>query len=195
MIDRKSRFEAFVHQVGVEHGHLFGQHHALVDDRPAGQRRQIEAGNPRCCSCFFDPATDHIQLALERFFIDAFRVRDQNLFDLGPGRVGLVAKAGHIDRHMAPAIDIVAHAQNFGFHDGPALLLRTEIGARQKDLTNGNQLIQVGFMAGATDLVVEEWNRDLHVDTRAIAGLTIGVHGTAVPDCLKRVDPGIHHLA
>ena len=85
---------------------------------------------------------------------------------------------------MAPAIDIIAHAKHFGFNDGTAGLLGTKISARQEHLTNSNQLILVGGMAGAFDLVVEKRNGNLHVNTSTIAGHTIGIHSTTVPDRL-----------
>ena len=96
---------------------------------------------------------------------------------------------------MAPAIDIVPHAQDFGFDDGPAAFLRAEIGARQKDLTDRDQLVHVGLMPGAADLIVEELHRDLHMDARAVAGLAVGVHRAPVPDRLQRGDAVLHHLA
>ena len=74
-------------------------------------------------------------------------------------------------------------------------LLRAEIGARQKDLTDGDQLVHRGLVAGAADLVVEEGDRDLHMDARAVAGLAIGIDRAAVPDRLQRVDAVLHDLA
>ena len=35
VINRKRRFKTVVHQIGIEHSDLFGQHHAFVNDRPA----------------------------------------------------------------------------------------------------------------------------------------------------------------
>ena len=144
VINRKGGFKPFVHQVGVKLGHLLGQHHAFVDDRTARQRRQIKLRTCRRGRRFFDATADHVQFALESFFVDAFGIADQNLFNLGPGRVGLFAQTVNFHRHVAPAIDVVAHAQNFGFDDGPARFLRAEIGARQKHLTNRDQLVLVG---------------------------------------------------
>ena len=35
MIDGKGAGEALIHQIRIEHRHLFGQHHAFVNDRTA----------------------------------------------------------------------------------------------------------------------------------------------------------------
>src|SRR5690606_34130258 len=78
---------------------------------------------------------------------------------------------------------------------GPAGFLGGEIGARQKDLPDGDQLVLVRLVPGAADLVVKERDRDLHVDARAVAGLAIGIHRAAMPDRLERVDTVLHHLA
>ena len=65
VIDREGAFEPLVHQVGVEGRHLLGQHHALVDDRPARQRTQVHPLDARRRRRLLDPAADDVQLALE----------------------------------------------------------------------------------------------------------------------------------
>ena len=194
VIDRECGLEPRIHQVGIEIGHILGQHHALVDDRAARQRTDIHLADASGLRRFLDPAADDVKLALEGLDIDALGVRDDNLLDLGAGSVGLVTQNADIDGHMAPAIDVVAHAQHFGFHDRAAGFLRTEIGARQEDLTDRHQLIHARFMAGATDLIVKELHRDLHMDARAIAGAAISIDRAAVPHGPQGVDAVVHHL-
>jgi hypothetical protein len=96
---------------------------------------------------------------------------------------------------MPPAVDIVPHAQDFGLDNRPAAFLSAKVGARQEDLPHGDQLGHVGFMARPPHLVMKERHRDLHMDTRAIAGLAIGIDGATVPDRLQRVDASFHHAA
>lgn len=194
VIDRKGRFEAFVLQIGIEFRHLFGQHHPLVDDRAAGQRTEIQVVDLRGHGGLLDPAADDIQLALELDMVDILFAADQDLFDLGAGGVGLFAQNGGVHRDVAPAIDVMAHAQHFGFDDGPAGFLLGEIRARQEHLTDRDQLVLVGFVSGAAHLIVEERHRDLHMDARAVAGLAIRIHRAAMPDRLQRVDAVLHHL-
>ena len=183
VVNRKGGFKPFVHQVRVKFGHLLGEHHAFVDDRTARQRRQIKLRNARCGRRFFDATADHVQFALESFFVDAFGIADQNLFNLWAGRIGFFPQTFNLYRHVAPAINVVAHAQNFGLDDGPARFLRAEICAWQKHLTNRDQLVHVRGVTGAFDLVVKEFHRDLNVDARAIPRLAICIDSAAVPDC------------
>ena len=182
VIDREGRFKAVIHQIGIEIGDLFGQHHAFVDDRPAGQRTEIQARNLCCNGRLFGAATDDVQLAFELFLIDVLFTADQDLFNLGPGRIGLVTQHSGIHRDMPPAIYIVAHAQNFGLNDRPAGFLRAEISAGHEHLTDGNLPVGAGFVAGTANLIFEkpQWNLDM--DARAIASLAVSVDSAAVPD-------------
>ena len=195
VIDREGRFKTLVHQIGVESRNLLGEHHALVDDRAARERAQVEPVDLRGDCGFFDPATDDVEFALELLIVDVLLVADQDLFDLGAGGVGLLAQNFGVHRNMAPAVNIMAHAENFRLHDGPAALLRAKIGARQEDLADSDHLAHIGLMPSAADLIVEEGGRNLHMDARAVAGFAIGVHRTAVPDRFERVDPVLHDLA
>ena len=195
VINGKRGFEPVVHQIRVKFSNLLGQHHAFVNDGPARQRRDVKRTNTPGQCRFFNAAADDIQLAFKGVFVDAFCVRDQDLFDLGAGRVGLFAKAFNFDRHMAPAVNIVAHAQNFGFHDGPAGFLGCEIGAGQEHLTHRNQLVHVRRVAGALNLVIKELYRDLHMDARTITGLAIRVHSTPVPDGFQGLNAIFNHGA
>ena len=195
VVDGESRFKAWILQIGIEFGDLFSQHHALVDDRAAGQGTNIHALNAGSDGGFLDPTADDIELALKGFLIHTFNVGNQDLLDLGTGCVGLFTKAGNIDRHMSPAVYIVTHPQDFGFNDGPARFLRAKIRARQKHLTHRHQLIGFRLVSGPTDLIIEEGNGDLHMDARTVAGLAIGVHCPTMPDRLECVDPILHNPA
>ena len=195
VIDRKRALEPFVHEVRVEHRHLLGQHHALIDDAAAAQACHVESHDPGRLHRLFDTAADDIKLPLKGFLVQPLGIGNQDLLDLGAGCVGLLAQTGNIHRHMPPAIDRMAHAQHFGFHDGPALLLRAEIGARQEHLSHGNQPVLVRLMPGAANLIVKERHRNLQVNTRPVTGLAIGIDSAPVPDRLERVDPRLDHFA
>ena len=188
VIDREGALEPCIHQVGIELRHLLGQHHALVDQRTAGQRTDIHPIDASSRCCLFDPTADDIKLALELFFIQTFFVADQDLLDLRAGRVGLFAQHLSIHRDMAPAIDVVPYAQHFAFHDRAATLLCREIGAGQKYLTNRDQVVLVRFVPGALDLVIKERHRDLHMNARTVTSLAIGINRPAVPDGLERIN-------
>ena len=193
MINRKGAFKPVVHQVGVEIRHLLRQHHAFVNDRPAAQRTDIKVFHRG--SRFLDPAADNVELAFKLFLFNPFGVGDQDLLNLGPGCVGLLAQTRDIDRHMAPSIDAVAHAQHFGFDNRAARFLRAEISAGQEDLAHRNHLFLIRRMAGPLDLIIEEGHRDLDVNTGPITGLSIRINRASMPDCLQRIDAVLHNLA
>ena len=194
MIDRKARHEAGVEQVGIEIRQALGQEHALIDQRPAGQRAQIQHRNLRGDRLVLDAPTDDIQIALEIRFGRAARVPDHDLLDFRPRRIGLLADARDVDRHLTPAIDGIAHAQDFALDDLTAALLCAEIGLRQKHLSDGDRA-GMQQMTAALDGIGEEILRDFDVNARAVAGLAIGIDRTAMPDGLERVDTGFHHVA
>ena len=127
MIDGKGAGEALIHQIGIEHRHLLGQHHAFVNDRTAGQRGDVKLPHTRCGRRFFNPAADHVEIALKRFFIYPFGVADQNLFNFGPRCVGFFTQTTDLNGHVSPSIDIIAHPQNFAFNDASAGFLRAKI--------------------------------------------------------------------
>ena len=123
---------------------------------------------------------------------NALGVADDDLLDLGAGGGRLLAQDRCVDRHLAPAADGVAEAQDLALDDGPAGLLLLEARARQKHHADGDPLVGPD---GALDLALEEVLRDLDVDAGPVAGLAVGVDGTAMPDRLERLDPLDHDLA
>ena len=50
-------------------------------------------------------------------------------------------------------------------------------------------------MAGALNMFLEKVLRNLNVDSRAVAGLAVGVDRAAVPEDLQRLDRAQHDLA
>ncbi len=195
MINGKGGFKPLIRQIGVEHRHLLGQHHPLVNDAAAREGTQVKPLNPRRRRRLFDAAADDVQFALELLGVGAILAANQDLFDLGARRIGLFAQNGRVHRDMPPAIDVMAHPQDFGFHDGPAAFLRAEIGTRKENLPHRDQLFRIRLMPGAANLIVEELDRNLHMDARAVASLAVGIHCTPVPDRLKRRNAVFHNLA
>ena len=95
---------------------------------------------------------------------------------------------------MTPAINVMPHAQYFGFDYRATALLRAKIGARQKHLPHGNQLV-IGLMARAPDLVIEKRHRDLHMNTGTITGLAIGIHRSTMPNRFQGIDAVFYNTA
>ena len=194
MEDGEARFETGIEQVGVERAELFGEKHALVDERAAGQRADVEIGDLGVAHAALDAPADEVERALEIVVADAGLVRDHDLLDLGARGVGLLADHGRVDRHLAPAEDTVAEIEDFALDDGAAGLLRGEVGLGQEDHARGDAS-GLGVVAGLGDLLMEEVLRDLDMDARAVAGLAVGVHRAPVPDRLERVDARFDHVA
>ena len=194
--DRKARGEALIQQVGIEGRQMLGQEHALVDDRPAAKRADVELadilGDRRLLHA---PAQD-VELLLELAVVEpGIAAADQDLLDLGPRGVGLLADHRDVDRHLAPAQDAVAHAQDLGLDEGTAALLRAEVGARQEHHADGDAADFGDLAARIAHVLAEEILRDLDMDAGAVAGLAVGIDGAAVPHRLQRVDAGHHHVA
>ena len=194
VVDGEGRDETRLLEVGVELGHLLGQHHALVDQRATRQRADVEARDLRLRHRLLDAPPDHVEFALEGLLVDPLGVRDQDLLDGGPGDVGLLAQHGDVHRHLAPAVDVVAEPQHLGLDDGAAGLLGIEIGPRQEHLADRQQRV-LGLVAGAPDLIPEEVHGDLQMDARTIAGLAVGVDGAPVPDRLQGGAGVLDHVA
>ena len=149
-----------------------------------GQRRLLDA-----------PAQD-VELLLELAVVEpGIAAADQDLLDLGPRGVGLLADHRDVDRHLAPAQDGMAEAQDLGLDDGAAALLRAEIGARQEHHADGDAADLRGLAARIAHMVAEEVLRDLDMDARAVAGLAVGIDGAPVPHRLQRIDARHHHVA
>ncbi len=74
VINRERRFKPLILQVGIELRHLLGQHHALVNNRPARQRRNIKLTHRRSCRRLFNPTPDHIELTLKLILVHTLGV-------------------------------------------------------------------------------------------------------------------------
>ena len=156
--------------------------------RSAGEGTAVELADLRSRGSLLDPAANDIELPLEGFLVDTLGIGNQDLLDLGPRRVGLLAENADIDRHMPPAIDRVTHPENLGFDDGAAGLLRTEFRSRQKNLAHCNELVLPRLMTGAPHLVMEDRHWILHVDAGPVTGLAVRIDGAPVPHRLQGDD-------
>ena len=193
VIDGEARHEALVLQIGIEHRQLLGEEQPLVDDRPRRQRADVETLDLRFDDLLLDAPADQEQVLLERRHRrqverpPGARPGDHDLLDLGARLHRLVADDAYVDRHLPPAVDGVAEADDLGLDDGAAGFLRRQVGARQEDHPDRGQ-IGLGPVAGALDVLVEEVDRNLDMDAGTVAGLAVGVDRAAVPDGLQRVD-------
>ena len=194
VINRKARNKARIRQVRIELRQILGQEHALVDERAAGERAEIQLRYLRRDGLLLDPPADHVKVALIGRIVAPLGVPDQNLLDLGPRRIGLLADHRGVDRHLTPAINRVASGEDFRLADLAATLLRGKIGLRQEDHAHRNTA-RLELIATIAHRLGEEILRDFNMDARAIAGLAISIDGAAVPDRLQRINAGLDNLA
>src|SRR5258708_30133670 len=176
MVDREARDEAVIEQIGVESSELLGQEHALVDDRAARERADVEILDLVGDRPLLDAAAQDIEIALENGSIGPAQVAEHDLLDLGTRRIGLLADDVDVHPHLAPAIDDIAEIEDLGLDDRAAALLPLEIGARQEDHADG-ELARARLMTGLLDVLAEEILWDLDMDAGAVAGLAVGIDG------------------
>ena len=194
MVQRETRDEPFVKQVRIEGRELFGQEHALVDQRPAGQRTDVEVANVFLARAVLDPLPDDEQVALEFFHIRVGGPFDHDLLDLGPRGGRFFSQGRKIDRNLAPAINGITELQDFSLNDKPAAFLGFQIGARQECHTHRNRPV-AGGVTGAADMIAEKVLRDFDQDAGAVPGHAVGIDRASVPQRLQSLDPGFDNLA
>ena len=194
VIDGKGRHKALVQQVREKGRDLLGKEHALVDDRTAGHRADVEIADELGGHRLFDAAAHDIELSLGLFLVDVRRHREHDLLDLGAGRHCLVAERLRVHRHLPPAIDHMADRQDFLLDNATAAFLRRKVGAWQENHAD-SQPAAVIVVTGAGDMLDKEVTRDLDMDAGAVAGHAVGIDRAAVPDRLKRLDRRIDDRA
>ena len=180
MVDRKPADEALVGQVGIEFRQMLRQEHALVDNRTAGQRADVQLGNLCRDRGLLDPPANDVEVALESCIVALRCIAHHDLLDLWPRRIGLLADAGDVDRHLTPAIDAIAELQDFGLDDLSAALLRGKIRLRQEHLADRDAPV-LRALAAALDRLGKEILRNFDVDAGTVTGLAVRIDGPAMP--------------
>ena len=180
VVDREIGDEPVVEQIRIERGQLLGEEQPLVDNRAAAQRADVEIGDAFHQDRLLDAAANDVEIDLKLAVVDAAGVLHHDLLDFGPRRVGL--RADHLDvhRHLAPAVDAVSEPEDFGLDDLAAALLRGDVGPRQEDHADGKPAV-ARLVAGAPDMFLEEFLRNLQMNSGAVAGLAVGIDRAPVP--------------
>ena len=195
MEDRQRRLEERVSQVGVEGGELGRQHQPLVDDGAAGERRHVEAVDALLGDPPLGILAGAVQRALERRVVhQAVGPCDDHLANLGPGVQRLLAERAEVDGDLAPAHDGQALGAQRVVHQGGAEIAGDEVVAWQERHAERQVFRPVDAEAALLGLADEEPARELGQDAAAVAGLSVGVDGTAVGDVgdrLERLDEDV----
>ena len=101
MHERERALEALVAQVGVELAELVGREHALVDDDPAAERREVRLG------LVLDALAGEVDVAFELVAGEAV-LGDEHLHERGHQLACGRARLGRVDRHRSPAQHVEA---------------------------------------------------------------------------------------
>ncbi len=199
MHQRERGFEVRVVQVAVIGAQLEGQEHALVDQRAAGHRHDVEIV-VEAAVAGENPSRNHlaqqVERALELLFVGHARAApDENLAveGLGDRDFRRLGEAAVVDRHVAPAEQRLPF---LGDHLAEDLL---HLGAhlrvlRQEDVTDR---VVAGFGQREAELLRlarEELVRDLHQHARAVAHQRVGADGAAVRQVLDDPDAALDDL-
>src|SRR6185503_9642360 len=119
------------------------------------QGADVEVGDVGGGRRLLDPPADDVELTLEVLGAGLALDADDDLLDLRPRRVGLLADDRDVHRNLAPAIDGVAELEDLLLDDAAAALLAVEVGARQEDLADGEVAV-VGLVSQVSDMRLEE---------------------------------------
>ena len=112
-VDQRERgFHQRIGKIGIKRRYLARRQHAFVDERPAGQARNVEkiaAGETRVTDRIFRPPANDVELALERqVVVHTFAAADEHLPHERLERLGRVAEVHVVGRHLAPAEKFLA---------------------------------------------------------------------------------------
>ncbi len=188
MHDRDRAATAFVSQIGKVLRQLHCGEHALVGDRAAGQRREID-------TALFGPLAQRVHQAVEvdpagAGTISRGRGDEQHRHVRHTAQCGRAdfGSVGGVDRNGAPAEDLDALLGRDGldaFDGGPPI--RRVLGGQEAD-TGRKGVAPVGCWRGQleVDNVGEQFDRQLQQDACAVSAVGFGTRGAAVFEVLQR---------
>ena len=194
MIDGEGRHETFVAQIQIEIIDVLRQEHTFIDQRLMAERADIERRDRRLPRPPLNPPAADIKRALKLLRRAATCIAEHDLLNGRARILCLLSDHGHINRRLAPAIDIEAEMQHFPLNQGPRRFLRAEVRARHEDLANADPVIG-GAVAGAAHMFAEKILGHIKADAGSVAGLAVRIDGAAVPHILQRADTHLDDFA
>ena len=171
VVDGEVGHVGVVRQVLVELPDRARVDHALVHDRPPGERAEVEVARvlrgEALAAELLDRLAENVQPTLERAELKLLRRLDDELLEHRHGSLGDAAHELHVGRDLAEALDREARCLGRLLNDGHARLLRLGRG-REEHLSHAS----VG--AGeARDSLLDERPRDLRHQADAVTGETV----------------------
>ena len=177
MDHRDGALDALVEQIRVESQQLRGVEHALVHDRPAAQRRNVEVAAVRNCRTgdrLLDQAADDVELPLEGQVLDGpFGPIDEHLADQGLTGLRARAETGVVGRNLTPAQEMEALLRHDSLEE-PEALDATDLVRRQEDHAHAVAAAAAELEPRLSRLFREELVGDLDGQAGAVAGVLLG---------------------
>ncbi len=167
MHQRERALEPLVAEVGIELAQLLGREHALVDDDPHAQRREVGVG------LVLDALAREIDVALELVAGETV-LGDEHLREGGHLFAGRRSRLRRVDRHLPPT----EHVESLvGEHLGDVVLRALRLVGRQEP---DPRCVRTGCRElEAHGLAVEAIGR-LDEDARAVTRVRLGAGRAAV---------------
>jgi hypothetical protein len=184
--DRQFGLEPLVREVRVERLQLGGGEHALVDDGPRGQRREIHA--ELVLGTLADPPGAGVQFVAVQFL--AAGGCQERLGEVGHASAGHGTDEVGDDGHFTPAEDLQALVS--------CEALDACLGGVGFALFGGKERSTGHVLAGGGKFELrdgaEELVRDLHEEACAVTGAFVRTHGTAVLEVAEGREGGVHDV-
>ena len=180
---RDGALDALIGQVRIEHPQLRGVEHALVNDGPAAERRDVEVAarrDRRARYGLLDEPADDIEFALERHVLDqAGRPIDEDLANQRLGGFGTRAQARVLCRDVAPAQEMQTFVRDHLLEQAEAFDA-ADLVLREEDHAHAVAALASQVDAGLGGHVGEEAVGDLDRQAGAVTGVLLRAGCAAV---------------
>ena len=182
-----------VGEVAVKLVERRGNQQALVNDDAAGKRRDVEILDLVGGGEFFDLVARQEQAAFVVVRAHAPGLADEHLFDARHGELRFVAEHADVGRHLAPAEQKqTARGEHF-FGDGLGAGLGVGVIVREETEAHAEVGVLINVVPKAADFLAQDGVGKLREQSRAVAGLGVGVERAAVAEVAKRLDAVLEH--
>ena len=180
--------EPLVHQIAEEAAQLVRDEHALVDQRAAGGRGDVQVGPAGQLA----HATDDVELALEAILVD-LEARAGAHEELAHHRAALAGRGAHVggvDGHVAPT------QRTLSLHTGVELEQLLELAPARG--VAGQEALQHPVPSGGRQLEVDGLAQErvghLHENPGTVAGERVGARRAAMLEVLQRGEGLVDHV-
>ena len=184
MHQRERRLDPLVGEVGEELGQLGRGEHALVDERAARQRREVDVLSVDTRELVLTALADDEQLAVELDAGGAVRVVDEEVPEARHHAQGGGTDHRRVDRDLAPAEDAEALVLDDGVDPRHRLLGRFGVEGQEREA----DAVGARRREREVDDGPQEPVGDLEQDPGAVAGVDLGARRAPVVEVAEGVE-------